>query len=160
MIIQLALLALPYGYLVFYWTGCVATSCRFDGHMLFYTFVALIAVPFVMLMIGGGFLLGGARRVRGAVTSQSPTPATVIEGARGGVGFWIGLSLMIAALPACASLLFLMLDTPEPGRDRLGRICEQNGSSITCRPDPDADHPSELEQANRELQRQRWFEKD
>ena len=160
MISLLALLGLPYGYLVLYWSSCIVTGCQFDGHKIFYTLVALIALPFVMLVIGGAFALGGARRVRGAAASRTAPDAAAIEGARGGVRFWIGVSLMVAALPACAALLYLVLDTPEPGRDRLGRICEETGSSTICRPDPDADHPSELEQANRALQRQRWFESD
>lgn len=158
MIILLALLALPYGYLVVYWSGCVATGCRFDGHMLFYTFVAVVAVPFVMLMVGGGVMMGGARQVRDAATLRNPTPAVVIESASGGLRFWIGLVLMITALPTCVTLFYLMLHTPEEGRDSLGRICETNGSRTTCRPDPEADRPSELDRINAARKRRKWFE--
>ncbi|TAD71524.1 MAG: hypothetical protein EAY70_14085 [Sphingomonadales bacterium] len=155
MIVLLALLGLPYGYLALYWTSCFATRCQSDGHKIFYTLVALGALPFLMAFIGGVFALGGARRVRTAAASRTPTSATVIEGARGGAGLWIGVSLMASALPACAALLYLVLDTPEPGRDRLGRICETSSGSTTCRPDPEADRPSELEQINHLRERRR-----
>ncbi len=160
MIILLALLALPYGYLVLYWTSCIATGCQFNGHVLFYSFVALIALPFVMLMIGGGVLMGGVRRVRMAGALRKPAPATVLEGAPGGLRFWIGLVLMVTALPACAGLFYLMLYTPKEGRDSLGRICETNGSRTTCRPDPEADRPSELDRINAARKRRQWFELD
>ncbi|MDT8279005.1 MAG: hypothetical protein RQ806_00460 [Erythrobacter sp.] len=160
MITLLALLALPYGYLVLYWTSCIATGCRFDGHMLFYSVVAVIAVPFVMLMIGGGVMMGGARRIQQAATSRNPTPATVAKGAGGGLRFWIGLVLVISALPACAGLFYFMLYTPEEGRDSLGRICETKGSSTTCRPDPEADRPSELDRINAARKRRQWFKLD
>jgi hypothetical protein len=160
MLILLAVLALPYGYLAFYWTGCVATGCRFDGHMLFYSFVALVAAPFVMLMIGGGVMMGGARRVLAAGTARRPTPDTLAQGVGGGLRFWIGLVLLITALPACAGLFYLMLYTPEEGRDSLGRICETNGSTTTCRPDPEADRPSELDRINAARKRRQWFAVD
>jgi hypothetical protein len=160
MMILLALLALPYGYLVLYWGNCAVGGCQFDGHMLFYTFVALLAVPFVMLMIGGGVMLGGARRVHEAATSRNVTPSTLVEGARGGLRFWIGLSLLMAALPACIALVTIIADTPEEGRDRLGRICETEGSRTTCRPDPAADRPSELDRINAARKRERWLASD
>jgi hypothetical protein len=156
MIILLALLALPYGYLVLYWTSCIAAGCRIDGHMLFYSVVAVIAVPFVMLMIGGGVMMGGARRVH--ATGRNPVPANVARGAGGGLRFWAGLVLMVSALPACAGLFYFMLHTPKEGRDSLGRICETKGSSTTCRPDPDADRPSELDRINAARKRRQWFE--
>ena len=80
------------------------------------------------------------------------------DGVRGGVQYWIGLAVMLTALPACAGLLYIILDTPEEGRDRLGRICESDGGSTTCRPDPDADRPSELDMLNAARKRQKWFE--
>ncbi len=160
MIILLAVLALPYGYLVLYWTSCIATACQFNGHVLFYSFVALIAVPFVMLMIGGGVMMGGARSVREAATSRNPIPATVAKGAGGGLRFWIGLLLVTSALPACAGLFYFLLHTPKEGRDSLGRICETEGSITTCRPDPDADRPSELDRINAARKRRQWFELD
>lgn len=160
MMILLAVLALPYGYLVVYWTGCLATGCRFDGHMLFYTFVALVAVPFVMLMIGGGVMMGGALRVLATGTTRKPTVGTVAQGVGGGLRFWVGATLLVAALPACAGLFYLMLYTPDEGRDSLGRICETSGGSTTCRPDPAADRPSELDRINAARKRRQWFEVD
>lgn len=160
MIILLAVLALPYGYLAIYWTNCLASGCRFDGHMLFYSFVALVAVPFVMLMIGGAAMMGGARRIRDAAQSGAPATARVQRAAGGGVRFWIGLVLLVTALPACAALLGLMLYTPKEGRDSLGRICETTGSRTTCRPDPEADRPSELDRINAARKRKQWFEAD
>lgn len=161
MIIVLAVLALPYGYLALYWGQCLLGACRFDGHMLFYSFVALVAIPFIMAFIGGGLALRGARRLRGAAAPSGPAArSTLAQGVRGGIGLWIGTALLTSAVPACAALLMLMLDTPEEGRDRLGRICETKGSVTTCRPDPDADHPTPLEQANRARQRKPWFAAD
>jgi hypothetical protein len=154
-IILLALLGLPYGYLAIYWISCFVSQCQFDGHIIFYTLIALLALPFLMLIIGGVLALGGARRVVAVGVSGIAKPGAAVAGTLGGVRFWIGLSLMIAAIPACVALLYLALDTPEPGRDRLGRICEKNGGMTVCRPDPDADHPSELDLLNRELRRQR-----
>ena len=158
MIILLAVLALPYGYLAVYWTGCLAAGCRFDGHMLFYTFVALVAVPFVMLMIGGGVMMGGARRVLDAGATRKPASGAVRQGVGGGLRFLTGLMLLIAALPACAGMFYLILRTPEEGRDSLGRICETEGGVTTCRPDPAADRPSELDRINAARKRQRWLE--
>lgn len=160
MMILLALLALPYGYLALYWSDCLVNGCRFDGHMLFYSFIALLAIPFVMATIGGGVLMGGARGMREAVVSGSPFPEKVRQGVGGGLRFWIGLSLLLTALPSGAALLFLILDTPEEGRDSLGRICETEGSRTTCRPDPDAERPSELDRINAARKRKQWFEVD
>ncbi|MCL9999051.1 MAG: hypothetical protein NBV68_06690 [Erythrobacter sp.] len=65
---------------------------------------------------------------------------------------------MVAMLPACAALLGVLLYTPEPGRDRLGRICEKREGSTICRPDPDADRPSQLDRLNAVAKRKKWFE--
>jgi hypothetical protein len=158
MIILLAVLGLPYGYLLLAWGRCFVGACQFDGHLIFYTLVAVCALPFVLAIIGGALALGGARRVVGAPSTGGRSGQRMIEGARGGVRFWVGISLMGAMLPACAALLGLVLYTPEPGRDRLGRICEKRGSSTICRPDPDADRPSELDRINAARKRQRWLE--
>lgn len=160
MIILLALLALPYGYLVLYWGNCLVSGCRFNGHMLFYSFIALLAIPFVMVTIGGGVMMGGARRARRGEPPSTAAACPVKDGARVRGQFWTGLALLLTALPTGAALLYLILYTPEQGRDMLGRICETKGSSTTCRPDPDAERPSELDRANREMQRKKWFEKD
>lgn len=158
MTMLLTLLGLPYGYLLLQWSGCLFATCRLDGHLLFYTFVGVVALPFVMLILGGALTLGGARQVVQAGASERPTLRSAVEGTRGGLRFWIGLPLMIAAVPACASLLYLALDTPVPGRDRLGRICEKTGGATVCRPDPEADHPTELEKLNLLRQQQRRSE--
>lgn len=160
MILLLALVALPYGYLVVYWTIAVTTGGAFSGHMLFYSFVALMAAPFVMVMIGGGVMMGGAGRLR-AVASPGLSAPAVAKRATGGIlRFGIGLVLLVTALPTCAALLYYIFYTPEEGRDQLGRICESNGSSTTCRPDPEADHPSELEMINAARKRKQWFAPD
>jgi len=159
MIIALAVLGLPYGYLLLVWSAClVGAECQLDGHKIFYTLVALFALPFVLVIVGGAFALGGARRVMGAASPGQGGARRIIDGTRGGVRFWIGISLMVAMLPACATLLGIVLYTPEPGRDRLGRICERSGGVTTCRPDPDADRPSELDQLNAVAKRKKWFE--
>lgn len=160
MIILLAVLGLPYGYLLLEWGACFVGTCRADGHTIFYTLVALFALPFVLAIVGGAFALGGARRVMGAASPGSGGAARIVDGTRGGVRFWAGISLMVAMLPACAALLGIVLYTPEPGRDRLGRICEKRAGSTICRPDPDADRPSELEQLNAVAKRRKWFEED
>lgn len=158
MIILLAVLGLPYGYLLLEWGACFVGTCRVDGHTIFYTLVALFALPFVLAIIGGALALGGARRVMGAAASGQGGARRIIAGTRGGVRFWIGTSLMVAVLPACAALLGILLYTPEPGRDRLGRICEKSEGATICRPDPDADRPSELDQLNAVAKRKKWFE--
>jgi hypothetical protein len=160
MIILLAVLALPYGYLAVYWTVAVTTQGQFTGNMLFLTFIALVALPFLIAIIGGGVMMGGALRLREAAVSGAPTPDKVLRGAGGGLRFWIGLSLLLTALPTAATLLFRMLDTPEEGRDSLGRICETTGSRTTCRPDPAVERPSELDRINAARKRKQWFEKD
>ncbi|WP_296719567.1 hypothetical protein [Erythrobacter sp.] len=160
MMILLAVLGLPYGYLALYWGGCLIGGCRFDGHMLFYSFVALVAAPFVVAMIGGGAMMGGLRRMRQPAASGTLAPGAIMDRARGGLRFWLGLVMLIGALPTCAALFYLMLYTPKEGRDSLGRICETEGSATTCRPDPEADRPSELDRINAARKRQRWFEKD
>lgn len=71
-----------------------------------------------------------------------------------------GMALRTILFLGRIALLSIVFDTPEDGRDRLGRICETNGGSTNCRPDPAADHRSELARANRELRHQRWFQKD
>ena len=145
MIILLALVALPYGYLVVYWSGCLVTGCRFDGHMLFYSFVVM---------------MGGARRLRAAASPGLSVPAAAKQATGGSLRFGIGLVLLVTALPTCGALFYYMLYTPEEGRDQLGRICETKGSSTTCRPDPEADHPSELEMINAARKRRQWFAPD
>ena len=158
MIILLAVLGLPYGYLLVQWSACLVGPCRVDGHLIFYTLVGLVALPFVMATVGGAMVMGGARRMAGAAVTPRIGAASVRDGVRGGVQYWIGLAVMLTALPACAGLLYIILDTPEEGRDRLGRICESDGGSTTCRPDPDADRPSELDMLNAARKRQKWFE--
>ena len=160
MMILLALLALPYGYLVLYWGSCAVGGCRFDGHMLFYSFVALIAAPFVMAMIGGGVMMGGADRLRAAGSPGLSAPAAAKRATGGTLRFAMGLVLLLTALPTCGALFYYMLYTPEEGRDQLGRICETNGSTTTCRPDPAADRPSELDRINAARKRRQWFAPD
>lgn len=158
MIILLAVLGLPYGYLLVQWGACLVGPCRVDGHLIFFTFVGFVALPFVMATVGGAMLMGGARRVAGAAVTRRSGASSVRDGVRGGVQYWIGLVVMLTALPACAGLFYIIFDTPEEGRDRLGRICETYGGSTTCRPDPDADRPSELDMLNATRKRQRWLE--
>lgn len=160
MMILLAVLALPYGYLALSWAGCLVGSCRLDGNMLFYSFVGIVAAPFVMAMIGGGALMGGLRGARQPAASVRQAPGATMRQARGGLRFWLGLVLMIAALPTCAGLFYYMFHTPKDGRDSLGRICTSDGSSTTCRPDPDADRPSDLDRLNAARRRQQWFDWD
>lgn len=163
MILLLAVLGLPYGYLAVYWTVAITTRGPFTGNMLFFSLVALAALPFVLAFIGGALALGGARQTAAAAAAGvagSAVPHVAADAVRGGARLWIGWSVLTAAVPACIALLFLVFDTPEEGRDRLGRICESDGSSTTCRPDPDAKWPSDLDRANRVLERRRWFEKD
>ncbi|MBU7579236.1 MAG: hypothetical protein KAF27_02020 [Porphyrobacter sp.] len=157
-IILLAVLGLPYGALALKWAACLAGGAQIDGHLIFYTLAALVALPFVMAIMGGTLALGGARRVASAAGPRRAggrAEDRIIEGTRGGVRLWIGMAVLLSALPACAAILFLLLDTPEPGRDRLGRICETDGGTTTCRPDPDADRPSEIDMLNVAIKRQR-----
>jgi hypothetical protein len=154
-IILLAVLALPYGYLLLEWSACFAGACQLDGHKIFYTLVALVALPFVLAIMGGVLAVGGARRVVSAVATGGGEAERIVDSARGGVRLWIGIALLVAMLPACMAILGIALYTPEPGRDRLGRMCEKSGGATVCRPDPDANHPTEIEMLNRHRKRQR-----
>ncbi|MCL9999052.1 MAG: hypothetical protein NBV68_06695 [Erythrobacter sp.] len=87
MIILLAVLGLPYGYLALKWSACSAGTCQADGHMIVYTVVAFLALPFVLAIIGGAFALGGARRVMGAASPGQSGIRRIISGTRGGVRF-------------------------------------------------------------------------
>ncbi len=158
MIMLLAVLALPYGYLALSWGECLVGSCRIDGHLVFYSLVGFIALPFVILTIGGGALMGGTRRARPGSASGAPTSGPTERRSRTGLRFWLGFILMIGALPACAALFYYALYTPKEGRDSLGRICETEGGATTCRADPDADRPSDLDRLNAARKRQRWID--
>jgi hypothetical protein len=154
-IIPLAILAAPYAYLAYFWVSCFSTRCSFDPNMILCTLVAVIALPVVMLITGVGFAAGGVRRLR-AAKAEATSGQGGGEGRGSGVaGLSIGLWLLAGAIPGCLGLLYIALDTPPPGRDRLGRICEKTNSGEVCRPDPEADHPTTLEMANRQLRRQR-----
>ena len=135
------LLLLPYGYLVYMWTLC--GDCRIGGHEILYTLLAVLAVPFVLAAMGMTAIISGARTVRRAAKQDKP-----VASASGGIALFLGVTVLVAVIPACISLAMLFLDQPESGRDRLGRICETEGSVTHCRPDPDREHASELEKLN------------
>lgn len=142
-LITLGIFAPVYVYLAYYWTTCLSTQCQISGDMIMFTLVAMIAAPVILLLAGVGLALGGVGKLREGVKAKSAG-----QTANASVGLALGFKLMVVAVPAVAALAYLALDIPEEGRDRLGRICEKTRSGEVCRPDPDADRPSELDRIN------------
>ncbi|AWW72805.1 hypothetical protein CD351_00015 [Erythrobacter sp. KY5] len=147
-VILLGAFTAPYAYLVWYWTDCFSTRCLIDGDMIFATMIAVVALPVLLIIFGGALAFGGARKVSEGVTGRNAARV-----ASGGMGASIGFKMLAAGIPGVLVLLYFALDTPEPGRDRLGRICEKTRSGEICRPDPNVDRPSTIEQLNERKQR-------
>lgn len=145
-----AIFGAPYAYLAYYWYSCFSANCLLDGDMILMTGIAIVALPVVLIILGTRLLVGGTRSLKHAARE-----GTASDAVRGGVGFSLGLKMVLAGVPACAVLIYLALDTPLPGRDRLGRICEETSRGTHCRPDPGANHPSELERINAMRRRQK-----
>ncbi|EAQ28144.1 hypothetical protein NAP1_11133 [Erythrobacter sp. NAP1] len=147
-IILLGVFGAPYAYLAWYWAECFSTRCLIDGDMIFATMIAAVALPVLLIIFGGALAFCGARKVSEGVKGRNTASV-----ASGGIGASIGYKMLAAGIPGVLVILYFVLDTPEPGRDRLGRICEKTRSGEVCRPDPDADRPSMIEQLNQRKQR-------
>ena len=134
-VIVCLLLVLPYAYVALYWAVRLffCHDCRISGDMIFYTLVLLFATPIVLIVVGGTAFFSAKRGVEDSLARQDYAGA----GVSGGCAV-LGLKALVAGGVLLAGFLFYWLDAPEPGRDRLGRICEEsaNGSRIHCRPDP------------------------
>ncbi|WAT16778.1 hypothetical protein OZN62_07440 [Aurantiacibacter sp. MUD11] len=130
-IIFLLLCLAPYAYVAFRWAACFS-ACRVDGHLVLHTLVLIFAIPFLMAIWGTVFVIKGARAAKTGVVEQRPVEA--------GIGAYVTkVAAAVAIVGGIGSFYMLQLwfDEPDPGRDRLGRICETSGSVTTCRPDPE-----------------------
>ena len=148
------LLALPYAYVAAYFGYRIlwCHECQISGDMIFLALALLFATPIVMV-VGGGTAFWSARKGMTASVERGD-----IAGAAGSGGCaYFGLRFLISGAVLLAAGLWWVLDAPEPGRDRLGRICEEspNGSSVRCRPDPER-KTSTLDQIN-EARRKEWW---
>ena len=148
------LLALPYAYVTFYWARLIIAcrECSISGDMIFLTLALLFATP-IVLIIAGGTAFWSARKGAAASLERGDYAGA----AKSGGCAYFGLRSLVSGAVLLAAGLWLLLDAPEPGRDRLGRICEEspNGSSVRCRPDPDR-KTSTLDQINEARGKERW----
>ncbi len=130
------LLLLPYGYVGYYWLSYYladCASCQIDAHMLFYSFVLLVASPFLLAGWGLTSAISAGRAMRSDLQERQPVQAA----ANGGM-MWLAMLVAVPAFYASWQMYDLLFPEVEEGRDRLGRICEKEGSRTVCRPDPDS----------------------
>ncbi len=129
-----ALCLLPYAYVGWYWVHfwLFAETSQIDPHMLFYTVVLIMTAPFFMPFFAIRASVANARSVRSGLEAQSAPQV-----ARSSAGLWVSVVVAVGAVAASYQIYSLLFPEVEEGRDRLGRICERDGNSTTCRPDPE-----------------------
>ncbi|MBX7497133.1 hypothetical protein K3172_14840 [Qipengyuania sp. 6B39] len=132
MAVIVALVSAPYFYLIYRFLYC--DTCVLTGNDWLYALGLALALPFILAAFAFGGLVGGVRTARGGLQERRAGQTV-----RGAASTWISLAIFIPAALAAYAIYNLFLSEPEPGRDRLGRICEENpgGGSGTCRPDPE-----------------------
>ncbi|MBX7514342.1 hypothetical protein K3179_07225 [Qipengyuania sp. GH38] len=148
-----AILVLPYLYVAYLWWEILSSERGLlTGDVIFYTLALLVLTPLVMVLAGGTAFVSARRNTKASLAQHDYASA-----AKSGGCAYYGLRALISGGLLLAGMVWWVLDTPEPGRDRLGRICEEspNGSSVRCRTDPER-KKSALEQAN-EKRRQEWW---
>lgn len=138
---------LPYGYALYYWAFC--PQCQFSLYAVFYTGVLILALPFLLAFFAVRSTVSSARAVREGMADKDP-----VRVAKNSGFLWFSVILAVSALAGSWQVYSVLFPEVEEGRDRLGRICETEGSRTTCRPDPEA-RESALEQANRKLREDR-----
>lgn len=124
----------PYAYVGWYWLDwwLLADTNELDAHMLFYSFVLLAAAPFLLAFFAICSAVSSARTVKAGLTQKKP-----MQVAKGSSFLWVSVVVAITMTAFSWQLYGILFPEIEEGRDRLGRICESDGSSTTCRPDPE-----------------------
>ena len=132
------ILLLPYAYMVYYWTLC--SDCGFTLEALWYSFFLVMAFPIFLAVFSFKGLVSSARAMRGEITAEQVVAVAngkPTKSANGrGKFFWLWLAIFVWATFACWQIYVAAFPDVEEGRDRLGRICESDGNSTRCRPDP------------------------
>lgn len=131
----LALLCLlPYGYVGWYWVhrSWIAQTTVIDPHMLFYSFVLFVAAPFLLAFFGICSAALSAKAVKASLAERKPVQAATNSGF-----LWFSVVLAVVMGAASWRVYPILFPEVEEGRDRLGRICEKEGSVTRCRPDPE-----------------------
>lgn len=151
--ILVALICLaPYAHMIATW----ASGANISGNFLLWSLILVFASPAVLAVIAFSAMRSGLAVLRSGITDHNPLATAV-----GGTIAYKLAGIMVTGILTTLWIAWVFLAPPEPGRDRLGRICEETGTGSTvCRPDPAANHPSELERANRRLQWERKFKLD
>ena len=124
------LLLLPYAYAAYFWFVC--SDCTTTGHSFLYTFVLLVAAPFLLAGFALVSAFSGARAMRDHLSEGRPVRATVSGGF-----LWLAIAVAVPTAFVSYKVYNILVPEVEEGRDRLGRICEREGNRTVCRPDPE-----------------------
>lgn len=147
------LLVLPYLYLAYWWWSVLSSDNGvFSNELIVWSLGLMFLSPVVLVLLGGTAFISGTRNTKASMAQHDYQGAATSGGCA-----YFGLRALIAGAVLLAGMAWWVLDTPEPGRDRLGRICEKSptGSSTRCRPDPER-KKSALDQANEKRQQEWW----
>lgn len=136
-----ALLLLPYAYAVYYWGFCA--DCRMTSQSLVYSLGLFFALPFVIAAFAIYSSFSTARALRDNLVERAPVRSMFS-------GFWLAIAILVAVPFVAKSWKMYQLWFPEVEEDRdlLNRICERDGNSTVCRPDPQT-KPDALDDVNR-----------
>ena len=129
-VIFVAICLLPYAYAVWFW-GFTDTT-RVSGEAILLTVLLFVALPFWIGIAAWMVVAGGVREAAGAIVDRKP-----LAFARGTLIWYLALGVAVSMTATAVSVYVIANPDVEEGRDRLGRICEKEGSSTVCRPDPD-----------------------
>ncbi|WP_147366964.1 hypothetical protein [Aurantiacibacter zhengii] len=124
------LLLLPYAYAAYFWFVC--DDCTTTGHSFLYTLVLLVAAPFLLAGFAVASAISSARAMRNSLSESRPARAAI----NGGF-VWLAIAVAVPTLLVSYKMYDILFPEIEEGRDRLGRICERDGNSTVCRPDPE-----------------------
>lgn len=129
-----ALCLLPYAYVGWYWMDfwLFAATSQIDANMLFYSLVLIMAAPFILAFFAIRASVANARSMQSGLAEKS-VPQVAGSSAR----LWLSVVIAVGAVAASFQVYTLLFPDVEEGGDRLGRICEREGSRTVCRPDPD-----------------------
>ncbi len=121
----------PYLHMYYVWFHC---DCSVSGDYAFWSLLLLLGSPVVLAIIALATLGGSMRALRSGLKKGDMRSI-----AGGGIGTYWGVSVAVFGIVVSVLVLYPFFEEPEPGRDKLGRICDTNelGTSRTCRPDPD-----------------------
>ena len=123
------LLLLPYACAAYFWFVC--TDCTTTGHSFLYALVLLVAAPFLLAGFGLASAFSSARAMRDNFSEGKPVRAAI-----SGSFVWLAIAVAVPTAFVSYKVYTILFPDIEEGRDRLGRICEREGNSTVCRPDP------------------------